>query len=138
MRGFAAQFGPDEVLSIPMTARPSAPRKPLRRLLPWLLAGGAVFLLYQAMSGPRGWLKIADLRRQQQVILQEIDSLEVRKQELIEEKARLLNDTNYLEKLARKELGMARPGEKVYRFVGGAPSDPSGDVKPVGGSRPGN
>lgn len=97
-----------------------------------------MFLLYQAMSGPRGWLKIADLRRQQQVILQEIDSLEVRKQELIEEKARLLNDTNYLEKLARKELGMARPGEKVYRFVGGAPSDPSGDVKPVGGSRPGN
>ncbi len=120
-----------------MTARTSAPRKPLRRLLPWLLAGVVAFLLYQAMSGPRGLLKISDLRSQQEEILREIDSLEVRKQELIAEKARLLNDTNYLEKLARKELGMARPGEKVYRFVGGAPSDPSGDVQPASGSRPG-
>jgi cell division protein FtsB len=120
-----------------MTARPTAPRKPLRRLLPWLLAGVAALLLYQAMSGPRGLLKISDLRDQQQGILREIDSLEARKQELIAEKARLLTDTNYLEKLARKELGMARPGEKVYRFVGGAPPaspPPSGDVRPVGGS----
>ncbi len=120
-----------------MTARTPVRRKPLRRLLPWLLAGVAVLLLYQALNGPRGLLKISDLRDQQLDILREIDSLEVRKQELITEKARLLTDTNYLEKLARKELGMARPGEKVYRFVGGAPpasSTPSGDVRPVGGS----
>ena len=123
-----------------MASRASAPRKPLRRLLPWLLAGAVLLLLYQALSGPRGLFKIADLRNRQDEILREIDCLETRKQELVAEKKRLLSDTNYLEKLARKELGMARPGEKVYRFVGGEPSepsdfDPSGDVRPVSGSR---
>lgn len=83
----------------------------------WLLLAVAVFLLYQVMAGPRGLLKLKDLQTQKSELLRQIDSLETRKRDLLEEKQRLLTDTAYLEKLARKELGMARPGEKVYRFV---------------------
>jgi cell division protein FtsB len=81
------------------------------------------FIVYQALTGPRGLLKVADLRAQKQQILREIDSLEARKRELVVERRRLLTDTVYLERLARKELGMARPGEKVYRFVTPAGAD---------------
>jgi cell division protein FtsB len=91
--------------------------KPLRRVLLWSLPVVAVLIAYQVLSGPRGVLKIADLRAQKAQILREIDSLETRKRELLTEKKRLLTDTAYLERLARKELGMAKPGEKVYRFV---------------------
>ena len=33
------------------------------------------------------------------------------------EKVRLEKDSAYLERVARKELGMAKPDEKVFRFV---------------------
>ena len=88
-----------------------------RRWLLWLLPFALVFVVYQVMTGPRGLLKVFALRDQKAAILRDIDSLETRKQELLVEKNRLLTDTAYLEKIARKELGMIRPGEKVYRFV---------------------
>lgn len=37
---------------------------------------------------------------------------------LAQETKRLEKDTVYLEKIAREKLGMARKGEKVYKFVG--------------------
>jgi cell division protein FtsB len=83
----------------------------------WGLVLLALFLLYQALAGPRGLLKLADLRSQKREVQAQLDSLETLKRELEAEKQRLLTDTAYLEKLARKELGMARPGERVYRFV---------------------
>jgi cell division protein FtsB len=92
----------------------SAVRRPWIR---WALLALFLLVLYQVMAGPRGLLKVADLRDQKKQILREIDSLETRRVELLAEQKRLLTDTTYLEKLARKELGMARPGEKVYRFV---------------------
>ena len=77
----------------------------------------ALFLLYQVLAGPRGLLKLVDLRSQKNAIRLQVDSLQGRKEELLQEKQRLLTDTTYLEKLARQELGMAKPGERVYRFV---------------------
>ncbi len=98
----------------------SHPEKPpifRRRWLLWLLPFALLFVVYQVMTGPRGLLKVEALRDQKAAIRREIDSLETRKRELLVEKNRLLTDTAYLEKIARKELGMIRPGEKVYRFV---------------------
>ena len=94
-----------------------------RRWLRWLLPAIGLLILYSVFAGPRGLLKVADLRAQKKQIMLEIDSLETRKRELVLEKARLLSDTTYLEMLARKELGMARPGGKVYRFATPAAAD---------------
>jgi len=47
----------------------------------------------------------------------DLDSLTQRKRELQVEKARLERDSAYIERVARKDLGMARPDEKVFRFV---------------------
>ncbi|MCD6023964.1 MAG: hypothetical protein K0Q91_880 [Fibrobacteria bacterium] len=100
----------------------AAPRK-RRPWIRWGLIAVALFILYQVLAGPRGLLKLAELRSQKNDIRVQVDSLEARKRELLREKERLLTDTTYLEKLARKELGMARPGERVYRFV--APAEPA-------------
>ena len=97
-------------------ASSSTPRK-RRPWIRWGLIALVLFVLYQVMAGPRGLLKLADLRSQRNAVLAQADSLQGRKQELLREKQRLLTDTTYLEKLARKELGMARPGERVYRFI---------------------
>jgi cell division protein FtsB len=103
--------------------RPESPAGKPRRWIRWLALAIALFFVWQVFTGPRGLLKLADLRAQKRALVLQIDSLETRKRELLEERKRLLTDTTYLEKLARKELGMARPGEKVYRFVTPAAPD---------------
>lgn len=90
---------------------------PVRR---WLLLLSPVLvlaILYSVFAGPRGLLKVQDLREQKRAMEREIDSLERVRETLLDEKRRLLTDMAYIERLARKELGMAKPGEQVYRFV---------------------
>ena len=84
----------------------------------WILLALALASLYHILAGKNGVFKLAELRREQRDLQFRIDSLSIHKQELAAEKQRLLSDSTYLEKLARKELGMAKPREKVYRFLG--------------------
>jgi len=83
----------------------------------WALSALAAVALYQVLAGPGGLIKLLELRDQRRAQERRIDSLKTRQSELEIEKRRLLTDSAYLEKLARKELGMAKAGEKVYRFV---------------------
>jgi cell division protein FtsB len=97
--------------------------KPKRRpWIRWALMALAALILYQLATGPNGLLKLADLRRERREQERRIDSLAALRVELELEKRRLLSDSAYLEMLARRELGMAKPGEKVYRLI-----LPSGD-----------
>ncbi len=95
--------------------------KKKRPWIRWTLSALAAFILYQILAGPGGLLKVMELRDQQRGQQRRIDSLKSRQVELETEKRRLLTDSAYLEKLARKELGMAKAGEKVYRFVAPPP-----------------
>lgn len=78
--------------------------------------------VYHILTGPSGALNLLRLKREKAKMEAELDSLARRKQELAVEKSRLERDSAYIERVARKELGMARPDEKVFRFV--APKDP--------------
>ena len=103
-------------------------KPPLRRWFLLLAPVLGLAILYSVFAGPRGLLKVQDLRAQQRAMEQEIDSLGRVRDALLEEKRRLLTDTAYIERLARKELGMARPGEKVYRFVDPDVADTAGGI----------
>ncbi len=46
-----------------------------------------------------------------------ISRLEVEKAELESDRDRLLNDPDYLERIARERFRMAKPGEKVFHVV---------------------
>ena len=58
-----------------------------------------------------------DLKVQQEEIEREIKGLEIKIQALAEERDLLKNDSEYLEKVIRDELGLVRPGEVIYKFV---------------------
>ncbi len=85
--------------------------------LPWLLLGILAVVVYDVMNGPSGLLNLRQLAQVNAGKRQVIDSLEQRREDLGKEKRRLTEDTAYLEAVVRHELGMAKPGEKVYRFV---------------------
>ena len=80
-----------------------------------LLAGAALLgAIGVFLFGRQGLIYPYRQPKQKQLEIEEnrriIDSLR-------EEIQRLTNDTAYIERIAREKLGMARPDEKVYKFV---------------------
>lgn len=73
--------------------------------------------VHHILTGPSGALNLLKLRQANADTRRELDSLEARKRALTLEKTRLEKDSAYLERVARKELGMAKPGEKVFRYM---------------------
>lgn len=57
-----------------------------------------------------------DLKAKNAAYLEEIQQLEAKKEMLIEEKRKLLDDPVYLEKVAREKMGVVREGEVVYKM----------------------
>ncbi|HLP41796.1 MAG TPA: septum formation initiator family protein [Fibrobacteria bacterium] len=90
-------------------------RKPKWARYVLLGLGGLGF--FHILSGPSGAINLFKLRQANTEMRDELDSLVERKRQLEIEKTRLVSDSAYLEQLARKELGMARPGEKVFRYM---------------------
>jgi cell division protein FtsB len=102
----------------------STPNPSTRKRVKWLryvLLAVAGFGVYHILSGPSGAVNLFRLRNENAKLGGELDSLALRKQALEIEKQRLEKDSAFIEGVARKELGMAKPNEKVYRFV--APGD---------------
>jgi cell division protein FtsB len=85
--------------------------------LRYVLLGVAGIGLYHLLTGPSGTLNLLRLKHDKARMEAELDSLTRRKQDLAVEKGRLERDSAYIERVARKELGMSRPEEKVFRFV---------------------
>jgi cell division protein FtsB len=101
---------------------------PTKRKVKWVRYALLTILglgIYHILSGPSGALNLVKLRRLNAGQARELDSLTIRRAELEIEKGRLQKDSAYIEKVARKELGMAKKGEKVFRFMGS--TDPNGE-----------
>jgi cell division protein FtsB len=73
-----------------------------------------VALLLGALFGDRGYLRLLQKREHTQVLAHEVDRLESDNVRLAGEIRALKTDPRAIEKLAREELGLARPGEKVF------------------------
>lgn len=67
-----------------------------------------------------------ELTEKKQAIEQEINRDEEILKHLREKQQRLLNDPRFVEMIAREELGLAKPGETVFKFV-----DESGRALPA-------
>jgi cell division protein FtsB len=97
-----------------------------RRVLISLLGLALLALVVHTIFGGRGYL---DLRKQQQEVEQleaKIKQLEAENKRLLEEIQALKTDPRAVERVAREELKMARPGEKVIIL----PSEKQEDNKP--------
>ena len=85
--------------------------------LPFYLLGSLiVLLLLVTIVGERGALHLWRLRAEKSQLDEQNYQLQKTNEELRRRVSRIRNDNRYLEKLAREELNLVRPGEVVYRF----------------------
>ena len=90
---------------------------------PWLclaLIFSGLFLLGMmalAIHGDKGFLAMWEKQHELAVLESGIGEVEAANAELRHEIWRLLNDLEYIEKIAREELQLVRPGEVVFEFA---------------------
>lgn len=75
-----------------------------------------LLLLLVTIVGERGALHLWRLHGEKAHLDEQNFQLQRSNEELRQRIARIRNDNRYLEKLAREELNLVRPGEVVYRF----------------------
>ena len=77
-----------------------------------LFAGGGYILF----AGESGYLQVEARRTELQLLRNEVEALRARNDSLRTMLDLLRNDPGYLEKVAREEFGMKKPGEQIYRI----------------------
>ena len=75
-----------------------------------------ILLLFHAVVGERGAIHLWRLQGEKAKLDEQNYRLQKDNQDLREKITRLRTDNFYLEKIAREELNLARPGEVIYRF----------------------
>ena len=80
-----------------------------------------LFIILLAFSwlafGDRGFIYLHRMEKARQENLERIKKLELANQELKEEIDRLRYNREYIEETARKELGLVKKDEVIYRFT---------------------
>jgi cell division protein FtsB len=108
--------------------RPAPPRTSSRtgRLIQLGIAAVAMILVVESLFGSRGLSAMLDARRQYQSITADVDRLRAENLRLRYEAKRLREDPAAIEEAARRDLGYAAPGEKVFilRDAKPAPTTP--------------
>jgi cell division protein FtsB len=84
-----------------------------------LLAAAVIVVAVLAIMtlGDRGFLDVYRLHKEDKNRSLEIAAARSEIDSLKAEIERLKNDTTYIERVARERLGMARKGEKIFKFV---------------------
>ncbi|MEO7425304.1 MAG: septum formation initiator family protein [Fibrobacteria bacterium] len=108
---------PEATQRMGKTTIPNPDARKRSKWLRYVLLAVAGLGVYHILSGPSGAVNVIRLRNENAKLAGELDSLALRKQALEIEKQRLEKDSAFIEGVARRELGMAKPNEKVYRFV---------------------
>jgi len=92
-----------------------------RRWLALLGLSAAAFVLFKLLLSlllsDMGIFTLLDLHRTRHELQLEIADLQEKNAKLADQVQALRSDPVYIEALAREELGMVRPGERVYRLV---------------------
>ena len=110
----------------PQVSAPELPKQGLVRQIlatPWLtlvLLLSSLFLFAMMAStvwGDRGLLAMWRTQRDLERLVREIEISAQKNVALASEVQRLRGDLGYIEKIAREELGLVRPGEIVFEFA---------------------
>ena len=88
------------------------------------IVGAAVSVLALALVayGSSGLLRVWQMKREVETLEREIVTLRGETEDLARSVDRLRSDPETIEKIAREEFGLVRPGERVLKF----PSTPGG------------
>ncbi len=81
--------------------------------------------------GEHGFVHLYRMEKERATNLERIHLLEAENQELLEEIHRLRTDQEYIESMGRRELGLIKNEETLYRFEkNGKASDPDSQKNP--------
>ena len=83
---------------------------------------GLIFLICFSLIivfifGDHGLLKLYKIKNERQKIQNKIASLRLEREKLKDEKIKIENDLDYIEKIAREKYKMVRPGEKIFKVI---------------------
>lgn len=100
----------------PLKRRSPTPKRPAghRRLLQALFVFVASVIIVDGLVGDRGLLAMLRARREYDDLAGTIARQRTENARLREEARRLREDPTAIEELARRELGLIKPGEKVF------------------------
>lgn len=85
-----------------------------RRLVRYVLAFVTVVLVIDAIVGEKGLLTLLTARRDFSAVEQSLQRARHHNEQLREEARRLREDPSAIEELARRDLGLIKPGETLF------------------------
>jgi cell division protein FtsB len=94
-----------------------------RRLLRYVLVFVTVVVVIDAIVGEKGLLALLQARREYRAVEIALDRARAENDQLREEARRLREDPSAIEELARRQLGLIKPGEKLF-IIRDAPPKP--------------
>jgi cell division protein FtsB len=106
------------------TSSPQPPRRRSRRVLQYVFLLAGSVLMIDALVGDKGLLAMIQARQQYRALEQSLADVRAENARLREEARRLREDPSAVEDLARRELGLIKPGEKLFIIKDVAPRDP--------------
>jgi cell division protein FtsB len=92
----------------------TTPRRRQRRALQYVLVLIGCVIIVDALVGERGLLAMRKARQQYQALAGSLSAAKAENDRLREEARRLREDPTAIEDLARKDLGLIKPGEKLF------------------------
>lgn len=98
----------------PDTRSAPTPRRRSRRALQYLLLFIGCVLLIDALVGEKGLLAMRKAAQQYRALEQSLSRARSENARLREEARRLREDPAAIEEIARRELGLIKPGEKLF------------------------
>jgi cell division protein FtsB len=113
--------GPGSSVSSVGSIAPGATR---RKIVHWLLVFVASIVLVDGLVGERGLLAMLRARHEYDELSASISRERANNSRLREEARRLNDDPSAIEEIARRELGLIKPGEKVFIVRDAAPARP--------------
>jgi cell division protein FtsB len=102
---------------IPTSRRPAR----TRRIVQFLLVCVAIMILVDALVGDRGLVAMRRARHEHDELTDAIDRQRAENVRLRNEARQLREDPSTIEEIARRELGLIHPGEKVFIIKDVAP-----------------
>jgi cell division protein FtsB len=104
-----------------------------RHNLNWLLGSALALLLLQDIFGTHGLIAMRRSQQQAAQVQKEIIQIDEENRKLEEHVKALKSDPTAIERIAREEMGLARPGEYIFKI---APKSTDASSQPVAPKKP--
>jgi cell division protein FtsB len=104
----------DHAMTEPTMSFAEQLREFLRRNANWFVAAALSLLLLQDVFGTHGVLAMRRAQKEAASVEEEIHQINEENQQLQDRVKSLKTDPQAIERIAREELGLARPGEHIF------------------------